>query len=114
MILDTPDIVNILGKFIARAYCEKILPQKFIEIGTARKTFGSFFMTFYGFYDLCLTFETFLSFYKKSKMLPPNKYQIMITSYGFQKDQISIRTCWGEAGGFLDTTKLSEKVRTTV
>ena len=38
----------------------------------------------------------------------------MITSYGFQKDQISIRTCWGEAGGFLDTTKLSEKVRTTV
>ena len=30
--------------------------------------------------------------------------------YGFQKDQISIRTCWGEAGGFLDTTKLSEKV----
>ena len=37
----------------------------------------------------------------------------MITSYGFQKDQIAIRTCWGEAGGFLDTTKLSEKVRTT-
>ena len=27
----------------------------------------------------------------------------MITSYGFQKDQIAIRTCWGEAGGFLDT-----------
>ena len=39
LILDTPDIVNILGKFIARAYCEKILPQKFIEIGKARKTF---------------------------------------------------------------------------
>ena len=35
LILDTPDIVNILGKFIARAYCEKILPQKFIEIGKA-------------------------------------------------------------------------------
>ena len=37
LILDTPDIVNILGKFIARAYCEKILPHKFIEIGKSSK-----------------------------------------------------------------------------
>jgi len=80
LILDTPDIVNILGKFIARAYCEKILPQKFIEIEIKNAS---------------------------SELI----YQVMITSYGFQKDQIAIRTCWGEAGGFLDTTKLSEKIR---
>lgn len=80
LVLDTPDIVNILGKFIARAYCEKTLPQKFIEIEIKNAA---------------------------SELI----YQIMITSYGFQKDQIAIRTCWGEAGGFLDTTKLSEKIR---
>jgi len=80
LILDTPDIVNILGKFIARAYCEKTLPEKFIEIEIKNAS---------------------------SELI----YQVMITSYGFQKDQIAIRTCWGESGGFLDTTKLSEKIR---
>lgn len=80
LILDTPDIVNILGKFIARSYCEDLLPIKFIETEIKNA-------------------ETELV------------YQVMITSYGFQKDPIAVRTCWGESGGFLDTTKLSEKIR---
>ena len=85
----------------------------------SNKNFLIFFfsMTFYGFYDLCfwnVDFWNLLSFFKEIKNASSELiYQVMITSYGFQKDQISIRTCWGEAGGFLDTTKLSEKVNTT-
>lgn len=79
LILDTPDIVNILGKFIARADFDNCLPAKFIEIELKNS---------------------------ETKLV----YDIMITAHGFRKNN-SVRTCWGESGGFLETTLLSEKIR---
>ena len=37
-------------------------------------------------------------------------YSIMVGAYGHAKDRASIKTCWGESGGFMETRLLSEKV----